>query len=59
MTFSLTANVGFVRVPINGSILVTDTEITIDCDLPGLLTRFIPEKTVRASIESKVRGLLK
>lgn len=48
-----------VNVPVRGTVAVTDTEITIECQLPVLLTQFIPEKTIESGVESKVRGLLR
>jgi|SRR5215469_14655539 len=57
LSFSLSAKMGFVSTPITGTIEVTDRDITIDADL-GLFERLIPASTVRASISSRVRGLL-
>ena len=57
-SFSLLASIGPFRAPIRGTVLVTATEITIECDLPGLLTRLFSESTIRAEIESRIRGLL-
>ena len=58
MEFSLTAGMSAIRVPIKGSILVTDTEITIDCDLPAFLENLLPQ-SARSSVQSAIRGLLK
>ena len=58
LTFSLTAKMGWISTPINGTIEVTDQDITIDADL-GLLERVIPAKTAREVIGNRVRGLLK
>jgi hypothetical protein len=57
MTFSLTAQMGFLKNPINGTVSVTDTDITIDADL-GILSKFFPEEKMRTTVESRVRGLL-
>ena len=57
LTFSLSAKMGFVSTPMKGTIEVTDRDITIDADL-GLLERLIPATNARASITSRVRGLL-
>ena len=59
MDFSLTAGVGFISLPIAGTVLVDDTNVTIQCELPALVRQFIGEDKVRAGIEGKVRGLLK
>lgn len=58
MNFSLTAKMGIMSTPIKGSVLVTDRDVTIECDLPSFLSRLLPESTIRTGIESKVRGLL-
>lgn len=57
MTFSLTAQIGFFKNAVSGTVEVTDRDVTIDADL-GMLNRFLPEKTMRTMVESRVRGLL-
>jgi len=57
MTFSLTAKMGFLTNPISGTVEVTDIDVTIDADL-GMLNKLFPEEKVRATVESRVRGLL-
>ena len=57
MKFSLTAKMGFLKTPIQGSVLVGDKDITIDVDL-GLLNKLIPEDAAKSRIERRVRGLL-
>lgn len=58
LTFSLKAGRGIARVPIRGWILATDTDITIDCDLPAFLENLLPA-SVRSRVQSSIRGLLK
>src|SRR6476620_2494242 len=58
LLFSLMAGMGVVRVPIKGWILATDTDITIDCDLPNFIEKLLPQ-SVRSNVQSAVRGLLK
>jgi hypothetical protein len=57
MTFSVTAGLGGFRAPVNGTVLVTDTEITIDCALPALLESFATAG-VRDHVQGVLRGLL-
>ena len=57
MKFSLTAKMGFLKTPIQGSVLVAEKEITIDVDL-GLLNKLIPEEAAKNRIEGRIRGLL-
>jgi hypothetical protein len=58
LNFSLTAKMGLVSTPIQGTVAVTDSDLTIDVDL-GILGRLIPTETVRDAIGSRVKGLLK
>ncbi len=58
MSFSVTARVGFIAVPISGTVAVDDTNVTIQCELPALVNKFIGEEKVRAGLEGKIRGML-
>ena len=58
LSFSLRAGVGTMQVPIQGWILATDTDITIDCDLPAFLELLLPA-SFRSSVQAAVGGLLK
>ena len=54
LEFSLYAAVGPFRSPIRGLAIVTEKDVTIDIDLPKLLTAVVPER----AFETSVRGLL-
>jgi hypothetical protein len=58
LSFSLTAKWGLLSTPIEGTVTVTDQDVTVDADL-GLLTGLIPEKTAREVIGGRIKGLLK
>jgi hypothetical protein len=58
MDFGLTARVGFISVPISGTILVDATNITVNCQLPALVNQFIGEEKIRAGLEHSVRAML-
>ena len=58
LTFSMTAGIGPLRAPITGWILPTDTDITINCDLPEFLEKLLP-LSVRSHLQNSIRGLLK
>jgi hypothetical protein len=58
LTFALTAKWGLLSTPIKGTVEVTDHDITVDADL-GLLNRFVSEKTARAAMGDRIKGLLK
>lgn len=57
LVFSFGAKVSLITNPIKGSIQVTDRDVTIDADL-GFLERLLPAAQAKASIESRVKGLL-
>jgi hypothetical protein len=58
MDYSLTAKVGFISVPISGTIVVDDVNVTVNCVLPAMVGQFIGEDRIRAGLESRVRGML-
>jgi hypothetical protein len=58
MDFSLSARVGFISVPISGTIVVDGTNVTINCQLPALVNQFIGEEKIRAGIEGRIRAML-
>ncbi len=58
LTFALTARWGLLSTPIKGTVEVTGHDITVDADL-GLFNRFISEKTARAVMTDRVKGMLK
>jgi hypothetical protein len=58
MDFSFKGKMGFFSAPIKGKVYVTETDVTVDVELPGVLKHFMPEEKVRAQVEGRVRGLL-
>lgn len=58
MHFSFTGKMGFFSAPIKGWVYVTEKDVTIECELPGILKQFMPEDKLKTRIESRVRGLL-
>ena len=58
MDFIVTAKAGFISLPIGGSVVVDDTNITINIDIPPLVSKFLNEDSLRAGIETKARGIL-
>jgi hypothetical protein len=55
--FSFGAKVSLITSPIKGTIEVTDRDVTIEADI-GLLEKLLPAAQARASIESRIKGLL-
>ena len=58
LDFRLTASLAGMTSGIKGFILVTDRDVTVDVDLPPLLTMLFPEKRIQAEAEKRVKGLL-
>jgi hypothetical protein len=58
MDFSLAARVGFISIPLSGTITVDDVNVTVQCELPALVNKFLGEEKIRAGIDKKVRGML-
>jgi hypothetical protein len=58
MDFSLTAQAGFVSLPISGTIVVDEVNVTVQCELPAVVQKFVGEDKIHASVERKVRGIL-
>ncbi len=58
MHYSFTGKMGFFSAPIKGWVQVTEKDVTIECELPELVKKFMPEDKVRAGIETRVKGLL-
>ena len=58
MHFSFTGKMGFLTAPLKGWVLVSEKDVTVEVELPGLLKQFMPDEKVRAQIESRVKGLL-
>jgi hypothetical protein len=58
LSFSLTAKWGLLSTPIEGTVTVTDQDVTVEADL-GLLNRLVPEKTAREVIGNRIKGVLK
>ncbi len=58
MTFSCRGKMGLFSATVRGTVLVTDKDITIEVELPGMLKKLVPEDKVRAAVETRAKGLL-
>jgi hypothetical protein len=58
MDFGLTARVGFISVPISGTILVDAVNVTVNCQLPALVNQFIGEERIRTGLDGRIRAML-
>jgi Putative polyhydroxyalkanoic acid system protein (PHA_gran_rgn) len=57
MHFSFKARKGFIGATISGVIRVNDGSIIMDSDLPGLVTAFVSEDTIRNVINKQLDDL--
>lgn len=57
MSFSLTGKVGFLSVPLAGTVTVDDTNVTVECELPSMVKNFVGEEKARATVEDQIRRL--
>jgi hypothetical protein len=58
MTFVFKAGVAFLSTPIQGTVAVTEKDVTIDVVIPEAFRHFISEDSLKAGIETRIRGLL-
>ena len=58
MAFVFKASLAFFSTPIEGTVMVTEKEVTIDVVIPEAFRKFISEESLKSGIESRVRGLL-
>ena len=57
MHFSFKARKGFIFATISGVIRVNDDSVIMNSDLPGLVTAFVSEDTIRDVINTQLDGL--
>ena len=58
MVFSFTGKLGFISVPLAGSIDVDDVNVTVDAELPAMLKTFVGEEKVRTIVDENVRRMV-
>lgn len=58
LTFTFNAVTAFMTIPVKGSVLVEETQVTVDIELPDFVNNFFPQEKMAKSIDSQVRGLL-
>ncbi len=59
MNFSFTGSVGFISIPLEGTLEVDDVNVVVECDLPPMVRQFIGDEKIAGSIEPKLKKLLK
>ena len=58
MDFSLTARVSFISLPISGTVLIDEINVTLHCELPALAKNFLGEEKIQAELDRRVRAML-
>ena len=58
LSISLTGKLGFISVPLAGTVTVDDTNVTVECELPAMVKNFLGEEKIRKMVEENVRGLV-
>jgi hypothetical protein len=58
MTFSVTARMGFITVPLSGDVMVDDINITVHCELPSMIKNFFGEAKAQTAIEKKFKEIV-
>jgi hypothetical protein len=58
MQFSFTGRVGYISVPLAGTIEANDANVVIHMDLPPMVKNFIGEEKIQEIVETNVREML-
>jgi hypothetical protein len=58
MRFSFTGKMGYISVPLAGTIDVNDANVVVDMDLPPMVKTFVGEEKIRRLVETNVREML-
>jgi hypothetical protein len=58
MKFSFTGKLGFISIPLAGTVAVDDTNVTLECELPPLVKNLLGEETFRVMMEDNVRAMV-
>ena len=58
MSFSLTGKMGFIVVPVSGTLAVDDVNVIAEFELPPMIKNFLGEEKVRAGIADKMKEIV-
>ena len=58
MTFSFIGRVGFISIPLAGTMDVRETLVIVDVDLPPVVKMFVGEDKVKAGLEKEILALI-
>jgi hypothetical protein len=56
--FSFTSRMGFIALPIRGTVDVDDINAILDVELPALVKNFVGEGRVAANVEKRIKRML-
>jgi hypothetical protein len=58
MSFSLTGKMGFIAVPVSGTVVVDDVNVVAEFELPPMIKNFLGEDKVRGVVTGKMKELV-
>jgi hypothetical protein len=58
MEFSFTGKVGYISVPLAGTIDVNDENVVVNMDLPPVVKTFVGEQKIHRIVETNIREML-
>jgi hypothetical protein len=58
MAYSFVGRVGFISVPLSGTLEVDEVNVTVTSDLPSMVKNFVGEEKVASAIEKQLRRVL-
>ena len=58
MSFSLTGKLGYISVPLSGTLAVDETNVTLECEPPPIAKNVLGEERFRSMMEANLRTVL-
>jgi hypothetical protein len=58
MTFSFKGRKGIFVTTIRGTVAVTDKDVTIDAEIPGIIKTFVSDQKISDVVEAKAKEIL-
>jgi hypothetical protein len=58
MSFSFKGRKGIFATTIRGTVAVTDKDVTIDAEIPGIIKTFVSDQTISDAVEARAKQIL-
>jgi hypothetical protein len=58
MSFSFKGRKGIFVTTIRGTVAVTDKDVTVDAQIPGIIKTFVSDKSISDAVEAKAKEIL-